>query len=374
MMSRRGRDASLDRRGPRMSAVFVLLACAGVGCSLIVSGDVPDFQCSGTSGSACPSGMSCQLDTGSASGHCVFGDGGSVEPDEAGDEETASDADMPEVKADADAMTGPADLGQKCRVDADCKSRLCASSTVLTTVITSSTGPICTTPCCTSNECSAGFVCFNGGTGGGYCVSATLAQRMAPGSKAAGLSCNTGAECRSGLCAGTPKTCVDTCCGTSDCTGSSTCRVATVSAPAPAHDIWVCAPPDPGATALPGDTCIQSTDCRSEDCVGTGGGRVCRPTCSNTASCRTVSGFETGHCLYGPSGSDFLKFCFVGTTTTDKAAGVGCTDNSECQSDYCDAELKKCADVCGRDLDCMSNETCRPSATGTPFLRCVLKP
>jgi hypothetical protein len=303
---------------------------------------------------------------------CVV-DGGGIDPTEAGDEEVP-DADVVEAAAEADAPTGPVDNGQKCRVDADCKSRLCASSAVLTTTITASTGPICTTPCCTSSECSTGFVCFNGGTGGGYCVLSTLAQRMAPGVKMGGLTCTNGTECRSGLCAGSPKTCIDTCCVETNCGGSSTCRVATVSAPAPAHDIWVCAPPDPAATKLPGDACVDSTDCRSGDCVGSGGGRVCRPSCSSTASCRQVTGFDLGHCLYGPSGSDYLKFCFVGTTTADSPAGAACTDNSTCQSDYCDAELKKCANVCARDSDCLSSETCRPSGTGTPFLRCVPKP
>lgn len=347
-----------------------LLAAAGVGCSLIVSGDVPDFQCTpGSAPSACPTDMTC-----SASGHCVLDAGGSVEPIEAGDEETP-DADMVEAAAEADAPMGPVDNGQKCRVDGDCKSRLCASSTVLTTTITASTGPICTTPCCTSNECSAGFVCFNGGTGGGYCVPSTLAQRSVPGAKTGGVTCASGTECRSGFCAGTPKVCIDTCCVESNCGGSSTCRVATVSAPAPAHDIWVCAPPDPGATKLPGDLCVDSTDCKSGDCVGVNSGRVCRPSCSGNASCKAVSGFSAGHCLYGPSGSDYLKFCFVnGMLSGPQGAGTTCADKSDCQSDYCDVELKKCANVCARDSDCLTSETCRPSGTGTPFLRCVAKP
>jgi hypothetical protein len=346
------------------------LAVAGVGCSLLVSGDVPDFQCAGTSASACPSGMTC-----SPGGHCVTSEA-SVDPVEAGDEDVIADGDVPEMRVDADAPSGPLDLGQKCRVDADCKSRLCASSTVLTTVITASTGPICTTPCCTSSECTSGFVCFNGGTGGGYCVPSMLAQRTPPatGGKLGGSACAGNSDCRSGLCAGTPNVCVDTCCVEGNCFGSSTCRVATVSAPAPAHDIWVCAPPAPGGSKLPGDSCVNSTDCLSQDCVGTSGGRICRPSCESTASCHLVTGFETGHCLYGPSGSDYLKFCFAGTLGTDSPAGAACTDNSTCQSDYCDAELKKCANVCGRDADCLSNESCRPSATGTPFLRCVPKP
>ena len=367
------------RTAPRIARRGVLgllasaaaLAVAGVGCSLIVSGDVPDFQCSGTSASACPSGMTCN-----ASGHCESGEAGAP-PVEAGDEEIASDGDVPEAGNDADAPSGPLDLGQKCRVDADCKSRLCGSSTVLTTSITASTGPICTTPCCTSSECDPTFVCFNGGTGGGYCVPATLAGRTPPatGGKIGGLSCASNTECRSGLCTGSPKTCLDTCCVESNCGGSSTCRVKNVPPPGPNHDIWLCAPPEPGATGLPGDQCINSTDCRSDDCVGVSGpSRLCRPSCSSTASCRQVTGFELGHCLYGPSGSDYLKFCFTGTTSSDDPAGTSCMDNSTCQSDYCDAELKKCANVCARDSDCLPNEACRPSAVNTPFLRCVPKP
>jgi hypothetical protein len=351
-------------------ASATLLAAAGVGCSLIVSGDVPDFQCTpGSAPTACPSGMTC-----STSGQCVLDAGGIVEPIEAGDHEIPN-ADVVEAAAKADAPTGPVDNGQKCRVDGDCKSRLCASSTVLTTTITASTGPICTTPCCTSNECSAGFVCFNGGTGGGYCVPATLAQRSAPGGKLAGITCANSTECRSGLCTGSPtKTCIDTCCVEADCGGSSTCRVATVSAPAPAHEIWVCAPPVAGGTKLPGDSCASQTECRSQDCIPSGAAGLCRPACESTAGCRQVPGFETGHCLYGPSGSDFLKFCLATTAPSDSAAGTSCTDSSTCQSDYCDAELKKCANVCARDSDCLTSETCRPSGTGTPFLRCVAKP
>jgi hypothetical protein len=354
-------------------ASAALLAAAAGGCSIIVSGDVPDFQCSPGGASVCPSGMTC-----SDTGQCVSGEGGILDPVEAGDEGDApSDEDVQDAAKEADAPSGPLDLGSKCRVDGDCKTHLCGSSTILTTTITSSTGPICTVPCCTSSECTSGFVCFNGGTGGGYCVPQALAQRTPPasGGKIGGLSCSVSTECRSGLCTGSPKTCLDTCCVESNCGGASTCRVATVSAPGPAHDLWVCAPPESGATKLPGDQCLNSIECRSEDCVGVSGpSRICRPSCSNTASCRLVPGFDQGHCLYGPSGSDYLKFCFLGTTGSDSPAGAACSDNSTCQSDYCDAEIHKCANVCGRDADCAANETCRPSATGTPFLRCVPKP
>jgi hypothetical protein len=346
------------------------LVVAGGGCSLIVAGDVPDFQCSGSSPSACPSGLTCDTTT----GQCVADAGDTVD---AGDEPT-DDGGPAEAGRDAhaDADAGPLELGSQCRVDADCKSRICGTSTILTTSITQTTGPICTTPCCSSSECAPSFVCFNGGTGGGYCVPATLAQRTPPasGGKGAGVACAANTECRSGLCTGTPKSCLDTCCGAGDCGGSTTCRVKSIATPAPVHDVWVCAAPESPTGLPPGAACTTGTNpnllCTSDVCISA----ICRPGCSSTASCRAIAGFESGHCLYGQSGSDFFKFCFASTFTARDPAGVACNDPSTCQSDYCDAELKKCANVCARDADCAAGEACRPSAANTPFLRCVPKP
>ncbi|HSO33735.1 MAG TPA: hypothetical protein VLT33_14475 [Labilithrix sp.] len=350
------------------AAVFVV---AGAGCSLlVVSGDVPEFQCSPGATGTCPSDQECDP----SSKRCVALDGGSPVP-EASDEDVVTD-DVRDGGSDGDATTAPGDLGAKCRLDVECKSKLCASGTILTTTITSATGPICTSPCCTSTECPATFVCFNGGTGGGYCVPKALAQRTPPavGGFLGGTNCVSNTDCRSGLCAGTPKTCVDTCCAAGDCGGTSTCRLKATSAPGPTHDIWVCAMPEPGATKLPGDNCTDSSECASDNCIGIAAGRICRPPCSNTASCRTVSGFAAGHCLYGSSGNDYFKFCFSGTTSSDSDAGVSCTDDTTCKSDFCDAELKACANVCGKDSDCAPNEACRPSGVNTPYLRCVPRP
>ena len=361
----------MKRGATRLLASAVVLALAAAGCSLLVAGEVGEFKCTGASASACPAGLACDT----ASGRCVSDAG--VDPTEAGEEDAPVDEGVADAAKEADA-TGPLDIGAKCRVDNECKSRLCGTSTILTTTITASTGPICTTPCCTSVDCSAGNVCFNGGTGGGYCVPATLASRTPPasGGKSGGSICTVNSDCRSGFCekpdSGTAR-CFDTCCAASEC-GGGTCRLKTVSAPGPTHDAWVCAVPEPGATGVPADTCLSNSDCASDTCIGSGA-RTCRPACSNTAACKMVSGFASGHCLYGSSGSDFFKFCSGVTFVARSAAGVAClNDDTACQSDYCDGELKKCLNVCAKDSDCASNESCRPSATGTPYLRCVPKP
>lgn len=356
----------LRRGGSRLLVSAVVIVLTGGGCSFLVAGDVSDFQCV-DSASACPSGLVCDV----GRKRCVAAVDGDVP--EAGDD--ALTEDVRDGPSDGDA-SGPLNLGSKCRIDAECKSKLCGASTILTTVITATTGPICTTPCCTSTECDPSFVCFNGGTGGGYCVPAALAQRTIPaaGGKSGGVSCTTNNECRSGLCAGSPKSCLDTCCIASDCSGATTCRLKSVASPAPSHDIWACSVSEAGATKAPGDACTLSTECGTDNCIGFAASQVCRPPCSNTASCRSVPGFTSGHCLYGSSGNDYFKFCFVGTTTSDAPAGANCTDDGSCQSDFCDAELKRCANVCAKDSDCAPNEACRPSAVNTPYLRCVAKP
>lgn len=347
----------------RFTVGVAAFTISAAGCSLIVTSDVPNFACASTSASACPSGMSCDVQA----GHCVSG---AIVPDEDAGDDDAETVDG-DAKADTDVVTGPADLGSACRVDGDCKSRLCGTSTHLTTVITQATGPICTTPCCTTIDCPASFVCFNGGTGGGYCVPATLAQRKPPasGGKAAGATCSGDTDCRSGLCQ--ESRCVDTCCSPTDCAPGSECRVKTVSllkAATPTHDVWVCAPPI--GTLAYGDSCNSQDSCKSDVCLPSAGG-FCRPPCSNTASCAKV-GYPGGHCLY-TGGPDFIHFCLFNTNGSDLPTGATCNLDGECQSDFCDPESKKCANVCSRNADCGPGEECRPSAIGTPFLRCMAK-
>lgn len=353
----------------RVVAVAALLFTAGAGCSLIVSGDVPEFQCDGTSASSCPSGQTCDLST----HKCTSADGSAVDPD-TGDQDVVTD-DVRDGASESDAPQGPADLGGQCRLDKECKSNLCATATILTAPVIATTGPICTTPCCTSNECPSSFVCFGGGTGGSYCVPKALAQRTPPasGGLLGGATCATNSQCRSGLCTGTPKTCLDTCCAQTDCNGTSACRIKSVPAPTAPHDIWVCAAPESGSTGNPGDTCANQTDCKSDFCTPVGAGGRCRPTCSSTNACHLVSGFASGHCIYSTSNGDAIRYCLATTFTSGTAAGGACTGPGDCQSDFCDPETKKCATVCARDEDCLPSEACKPSAP-TPLLRCVPKP
>ncbi len=358
----------MTRRVPHLRAALVGFAAVTFGCQLLVSSDVPDFRCVGDDPLSCPSGTTCDPSV----GRCVTPE----DRIDSGREDTFRPDGSDATTSDQDA--GPPPLGSPCRVDGDCASGLCGSSTILTTTITQNRGPMCTTACCTSNDCPSGFVCFGSGTGGSYCVPADRAGRMPPasGGAASGAACSVDEDCRSGLCEvapdGGPSACLDTCCSQAECAPGSVCRVKRVSAPAPSHDVWVCAAPEEGALANPSETCTDNLDCTTDVCVGAVPPRQCRPPCCGTASCVAL-GFGAGHCVYGTSNNDYFKFCFFTTNTSRAPVGANCENDSECQSDFCDAELKKCSDICCTQTDCPPDHECRPSAVGTPYLRCVAK-
>ena len=341
-----------------------------LGCELVVPSDVPDFKCASTSDTACPSGTTCDV----ASGKCVASGGGDDAP---GDDGPGDDGPV-DGPRDDDGAPSLLALGEACRLDGDCQSKQCGTSTVLTTTIIGGGGPICTQTCCTSADCPSAFVCFNGGTGGGYCVPAVKAQRSPPASGGAGpgASCIGSGDCRSGLCSSSR--CVDTCCVATDCATGTSCVVGSVSAPPPAHDEWVCLPPIGPRNA--GTGCTDNTQCKVNNCVGQTSATtcpncpVCTPSCCTANDCKawaTAGGVPNGGtCAYGLSGSDQLKWCFP-IDTARAALGATCNSGFDCQTAYCDPELKKCAQVCCRDEDCGIGEICKPSATNTPFLRCV---
>ncbi len=339
----------------RRAAIGMLLVAAAVGCQLIVSSDVPDYACASSSPSACPSGMVCDT----AAGKCVqsatieAGDDVDV-PDDAGDAQVDGDA------------GGPLAIGENCGFDSDCDSKLCASSTILTTaIITSGASSVCTKTCCTSADCAIGFVCFSPGTGGNYCVDSTRASRAMPGAKTPGQACSANGDCRSGSCVNSR--CMDTCCQPADCSAGTTCRVSNVGG----HDSWVCGTPNDGGANVAA-TCVNQSDCKNDNCLGPlGPARTCRPTCCSAASCSAQS-FPSSHCRYVPSGLDQLKSCEPNIDGGNRAAvGAICSADTDCQSEFCDPELKKCALPCCEDKDCATGEECRPSRTSKPFLRCV---
>lgn len=343
----------------RLAIPTFVAAAWVVACSLIVPSELPDVKCASADPSACPSGMTCDL----AAGKCIA----ATEVPDGSDEDTG--VEPTDAGPDGDGAVGLANLGASCVVDGDCKSGLCGTSTILTTsIISGSSKPICTSTCCTSADCPSSFVCFSGGTGGSYCVPAVKAGRIPPatGGKAAGSSCGGSGECRSGLCTGNK--CVDTCCVAADCASGTTCRVTEITTPAPSHFVWACAPPNSGGLdSSPDAGCTLQSQCKNDNCVGFP--KRCTPSCCTATSC-TQQGFSASVCAYGNTGNDQLKFC-TPPGSGGAQLGTTCGDDLDCQSRYCDPEIRKCMQVCCTDKDCPSRSSCKPSKSGTPFLRCV---
>jgi hypothetical protein len=349
------------------AALLALALGAAVACEAIVSSDVPEFTCSGSGPSDCPSGSLCDTTV----GRCVLDLGGENEAGDgdAGDEDATG---VPDAKPDA-RDSGPAPLGGACALDTDCASRLCGKSAFLTTAIVSAASGVCTQTCCTSGDCPSGFVCFSGGTGGSYCVDEAKAGRTPPttGGKPAGEACTGSTECRSGLCSN--DVCLDTCCLQSDCAAGTFCAVENVTIKGgAAHDIWVCSPRSVSLKNA-GTACTGNPQCKNDNCIGAPA--VCNPPCCTAADCEAADPSFAGYtCAYGfTTGSDQLKWCFA-TDSGRAPLNASCAQNLDCQSNYCDPSLKKCLLICCTDDNCGPNEVCRPSPENTPYLRCVPKP
>jgi hypothetical protein len=344
-----------------------------IGCQLIVPSDLPAVKCGSTDPSACPSGLTCDLGTGT----CVSPS--NIEPDaDLGD----GDVDLDGDTGTTDGPPGLANLGSPCATDNDCKSKLCGKDNMLTALIVPAGTPsICTQTCCTSASCPAGFVCFAGGeqgttTGTAYCVPANRAKRTPPssGGKSPGIFCSKASDCRSGLCE--DSRCVDTCCLSADCAAGTTCRIYAAYTPPqpdpPKSFIWACAAPntfgDGGVAKPPNSSCVVTTDCANDNCSGFPS-KKCRPSCCGADDC-TNQGLPGTICSFGQAGTDTLRWC-IDPWSSGSPTGTSCQNDSDCRSLFCDPQLGKCLEACCGDGDCSSGETCKLASTGAPFWRCV---
>jgi len=233
------------------------------------------------------------------------------------------------------------------------------------------TGPVCTQPCCKSEDCPQDFVCYGPGTGGTYCVRpGTLQRKTAVGAGKGGDTCATAESCRSGVCQGTPLACADTCCSDADCTAPSFCRRTLIEG----HNVFACAGA-PGTATGNDTTCMSgATDCNSAICVGTSTFGECKPHCCGKASCGAQSPvYATCAYLQTAGAPEYLGLCLHGTENPEgspgsKDFGAACTPGtgtgSECKTSFCDPVAKKCTDVCCVDADCAPypGAKCRPSS------------
>ncbi|HEY1955766.1 MAG TPA: putative metal-binding motif-containing protein [Polyangiaceae bacterium] len=250
-------------------------------------------------------------------------------------------------------------IGKPCRADVECDSPLfCADATVVGDVVPTPGEGMCTQDCCTSANCPTGFVCYEPGSGGRYCVDPTKIGRTANlGSELPGASETQATRCRSGLVAG--GRCADTCCADSDCGGGTSCAYGSASG----HDGFFCVTGTGGGND--GDFCWASTDCRDLVC----GGVSCVAGCCSSSAC-AGNGEACVYASYNNS-PDAVPLCAQGQLGSG-ARGATCKTSSDCATNFCFDDISKgeeyCSDACCTDADCGAGFLCRP----TPDLpRCV---
>lgn len=250
-------------------------------------------------------------------------------------------------------------IGMPCRADVECDSPyFCADPSVVGADVVPTQGEgMCTQDCCTSANCPTGFVCYEPGSGGRYCVDPTKVGRTANlGSEQPGANESEPSRCRSGLVANGK--CADTCCIDSDCTGNTSCAYGTESG----HDGFYCV----GGTGSGGDGafCWQQSDCRDLLCsqlscyIGCCGSKVCAGNQEACIPATYATSDLIGVCLQGQLGSGAL--------------GATCQTSTDCATNFCFDDISKgqryCSDACCTDADCGAGWLCRPTPT---FPRCI---
>lgn len=194
-----------------------------------------------------------------------------------------------------------------------------------------------------------------------------------------GGACRLDKECAAGLLCGTEgllgqaaqasgPVCTKTCCTSEQCGAGFVCLAPgsggsyCVAATALAADRTL--PSSGGAKG--GTTCSTNTDCRSGLCadLGGSGGKRCIDTCCFESDC------AGGTCNVRTLSSKYTGFvCANPPSTTAKDAGVGCTQDSTCRSNYCVvniASYPSCGGRCCASAQCGAGNACIWNFAGPP--------
>ncbi len=240
--------------------------------------------------------------------------------------------------------------GDQCETDAVCPKDLhCIDSFTR--------GSICSKTCCISDECPDGLTCKSTGNAASVCV-----KELTVGTKTARSTCNTGPECRSGVC--TSNKCIDGCCGSLTCGSGGTCAIQT------GDQVFICR--DASGSSSYGAGCADHSDCKSGVCFPLSGwlsGGFCSQHCCSSTDCPDTR----DRCELRIFGSKPVNICapFSSSGTKGiKRGGEICGGNAECRGDKCAGG--RCDDTCCKDSDCGGGWICKPKFDGTYSpMRCV---
>lgn len=205
------------------------------------------------------------------------------------------------------------------------------------------------------------------------------------GTKLAGAVCTADTECRSGncdrYCTGpgcTVQRCVDYCDHHEPDAGGG-CATGTVCEPVsgPGFMYATCRLDDNG-TRTTGQACTGGCLWGPNSCVN----NVCAAPCGENSQCgagfhcslrgnRTAVGtwsMQEPPGVAGQTAVETVPVCLAdsGAGAHDRPGGAACTQNGDCNSQFCDRRTNVCVDMCVTDSSCAVGLTCEPV-----FLRAV---
>lgn len=239
------------------------------------------------------------------------------------------------------------EVGEPCESSYDCETMLCVAE---------SGGAFCRQQCTSASQCPDGQTCMSlSGVSFGACFEAE--EPPPSGGKDIGESCESGAECESGLCAGDGYsfTCTEPCQDQDDCPAG-----------------YQCYPLDGGGGGCfktegkdVGDSCSLAADCLSGKCVSIGGSPYfCTDVCASTADC--PCGMQ---CI---STTDGL-YCGPGEKVACVPDGASCAADSECSSGLCAdgvcataCSIYQTGGACHGGEGCLRLEAGKPDGTCSP--------
>jgi len=248
--------------------------------------------------------------------------------------------------------------GATCSSSSDCTSNLCIKS--------GGTGKC--SQYCASSSCPSGDSCVGLSGGGKACLPGSAAN-----AKGLGQSCQGSTGCKSKLCVtwNGAGLCTQKCDVTAqNCPSGFKCTATSMGGLCFAGSKPPKDPPKPNPTKGLGETCGQSTQCKSGLCAKTSSGQVCvtqcmlgmANSCPSGYKCEKLANNTKGACVKGSGGNG-------GNTTppkggnTKKALGATCSEHNDCQSALCITDGASGRSFCSRmchspGMSCGAGLTC----------------
>lgn len=206
------------------------------------------------------------------------------------------------------------------------------------------------------------------------------------GTKLGGETCASNDECRSGSCVDfreftddpVDMRCSDFCDhhaaagGPGSCAAGTVCETVSSVVAGMEFMFATCGLPDGTRTA--GQSCDATTNIclwGPDACVN----GVCAPPCGEEAHCaagqhcslrgnRVTTGVydaSAGAGLAGATATETVPVCLADSAGPhDRPGGAACTDNGQCASQFCEATLNVCVELCVTDMTCAVGMTCEP--------------